>query len=62
MFAVQRAIIKAQKRITEEEFNSDDSHFSAEDGCPVCDAWRQQQDADRRAVNKAMLKVQLGSL
>ncbi len=50
------------KRITQEEFDGHDCHLSAEDGCEVCVAWYEQQQEERRLVDEAMLKVQLGNI
>jgi len=50
----------AQQRISQADYDNHDCHLSADDGCGVCEAWAVQQAEDRRVVDEAMLKIQLG--
>jgi hypothetical protein len=50
------------KHITQEEFDAHDCHAGPDSGCQVCAEWYYQQKQERRAVDEAMMKFQLGAI
>jgi hypothetical protein len=50
------------KRITEYEFDNHDCHAGPESSCDTCLQWQRQQDTDRRAVDEAMMRLQLRAI
>ena len=52
----------ASRRMTHDEFANHDWRGSEDDGCDICVKWFDQQDSDRRMVDEAMLKFQLGNI